>query len=116
MRAHRTAPHTLALALIIGALGLGGCLTLPGRHVAAKGPATTVNNPADAQWTSTTWEAVSTPEHRKMLEHARPMTVIGEVVDISCLLQLGKRTWAKLRAFVDLSAKNGEANAAEVLK
>ena len=29
---------------------------------------------------------------------------------------VGKRTWAKLRAFVDLSGKNGEANAAEVLK
>ena len=29
---------------------------------------------------------------------------------------VGKRTWAKLRAFADLSGKNGEANAAEVLK
>ena len=29
---------------------------------------------------------------------------------------VGKRTWATLRAFVDLSGKNGEANAAEVLK
>ena len=29
---------------------------------------------------------------------------------------VGKRTWAKLRAFVDLSGKNGEANAGEILK
>ena len=29
---------------------------------------------------------------------------------------VGKRTWAKLRAFVDLSSKNGEANAGEILK
>ena len=29
---------------------------------------------------------------------------------------VGKRTWAKLRAFADLSVKSGEANAAEILK
>ena len=29
---------------------------------------------------------------------------------------VGKKTWAKLRAFADLSGQHGEANAAEVLK
>ena len=29
---------------------------------------------------------------------------------------VGKRTWAKLRAFADLSVKSGEASAAEILK
>ena len=29
---------------------------------------------------------------------------------------VGKRTWAKLRAFVDLSGKHGEASAGEILK
>ncbi len=89
MRRHHTAP--LTLVLLLGGMGLSGCLTLPGRHLAANGPVTMINEPADARWTSTTWEAVSTPQHRKMLEHARPMTVAGEVVEISCFLQLGKR-------------------------
>ena len=81
----------MTLALVLGGMGAGGCMTMPGRHLAAKGPATVINGPSDASWTSTTWDAVSTPQHRKMLEHARLMTVTGEVVDISCFLQLGKR-------------------------
>ena len=89
MRFHRAAVMVCALAL--GGLGAGGCMTMPGRHVAVKGPVTMVNGLADAGWTSTTWDAVSTPQHRKTLEHARPMTVEGEVVDVSCFLQLGKR-------------------------
>ena len=81
----------MMLILVLGGMGAGGCMTMPGRHLAARGPATTINHPSDASWTSTTWDAVSTPQHRKMLEHARLMTVTGEVVDISCFLQLGKR-------------------------
>ena len=81
----------MTLALVLGGMGAGGCMTMPGRHLAAKGPATVINSPSDASWTSTTWDAVSTPQHRKTLEHARLMTVTGEVVDVSCFLQLGKR-------------------------
>ena len=86
--------RTRRLALIpfvLAAAGLSGCATMPGRHLAGVGPVTAVNDPAAAQWTPTTWDAVSTPQHRKMLEHASPMTVTGEVIDVSCFLQLGKR-------------------------
>ena len=58
----------------------------PSRRVAA-----VVNLPGDARWTATTWEAASTPEHRAVLQRARKQTVVGEVVDVSCFLQLGKR-------------------------
>ena len=78
------------LALMSFAFTLTGCTTMPGRHLSA-GPVTVVNDPASAQWTPTTWDAISTPQHRKMLEHAHPMTVTGEVIDVSCFLQLGKR-------------------------
>ena len=89
MPIHRATPITLAL--VLSGMEVSGCMTMPGRHEVGRGAVTTVNGPADASWTATTWDAVSTPQHRKMLEHARPMTVTGEVVDVSCFLQLGKR-------------------------
>ena len=45
----------------------------------------------DAQWTQTTLEAATSPEHKQALKHARKATISGEVVDVSCYLQLGKR-------------------------
>jgi len=45
----------------------------------------------EPRWTATTWEAASTPTHRKILERAEVRTITGEVVDVSCFLQLGKR-------------------------
>ena len=53
-------------------------------------PPITVSTIGEPSWTRTTWESASTPSHRKVLEHAQPKTVIGEVVDVSCFLQLGK--------------------------
>ena len=50
-----------------------------------------VGRPEDVQWSATTLEAASTPAHRRVLQQAQAKTIVGEVVDVSCFLQLGKR-------------------------
>ena len=80
--------------LSFGVLTLSGCMTLAqmvNRDKEGPESTTAISSPAEVAWTSTTWEAASTPRHRKMLERARAETITGEVVDVSCFLQLGKR-------------------------
>ena len=43
------------------------------------------------QWTATTIEAANNPVAKDYLTKAVPATITGEVVDVSCYLQLGKR-------------------------
>ena len=52
-------------------------------------------------------EAASTPLHRHTLKHGRPTTIVGEVVDASCFLQLGKRGEAHI-ACGQKCARNGQ--------
>ena len=59
-------------------------------------PTTEISGLGSAQWTSTTWESASTPEYRRHLTRARAQTITGEVVDVSCWLQLGKRGQAHI--------------------
>ena len=54
-------------------------------------PVTVVSGVEEPRWTATTWESASTPQHRKVLERAEVRTITGEVVDVSCFLQLGKQ-------------------------
>jgi hypothetical protein len=42
-------------------------------------------------WTATTMEAATTEAQKQMLANAKPVTVTGEVVDVSCYMQMGKR-------------------------
>lgn len=42
-------------------------------------------------WTATTLEAATKDEHKAVLKAALPATITGEVIDLSCYLQLGKR-------------------------
>jgi hypothetical protein len=42
-------------------------------------------------WTATTLEAAATPAQKQVLADAKPLTITGEVVDVSCYTQLGKR-------------------------
>ncbi len=42
-------------------------------------------------WSATTLEAAATDANKKVLADAKPLTVTGEVVDVSCYTQLGKR-------------------------
>jgi hypothetical protein len=53
--------------------------------------AATVGSKAEAEWTDTTTKAATTPEQQAQLKSGKPATVTGEVIDISCYLQLGKR-------------------------
>ena len=42
-------------------------------------------------WSATTLEAAGTPAQKQVLAEAKPLTITGEVVDVSCYTQLGKR-------------------------
>jgi hypothetical protein len=47
--------------------------------------------PATPAWSATTLEAAATDANKKVLAAAKPLTITGEVVDVSCYTQLGKR-------------------------
>ncbi len=51
----------------------------------------TLGKPENVKWTATTYEAATSDAHKKVLEGGKPAAVTGEVVDVSCYLQLGKR-------------------------
>jgi hypothetical protein len=42
-------------------------------------------------WSATTIEAAATDANKKVLAEGQPLTLTGEVVDVSCYTQLGKR-------------------------
>lgn len=44
-----------------------------------------------AAWSATTEEAAATPANKAWLKKGRAVTLTGEVVDLSCYLQLGKK-------------------------
>ena len=50
-----------------------------------------VGTPDSAGWTATTYEAATAEANKKVLASGKMTTVTGEVVDVSCYLQLGKR-------------------------
>ena len=60
---------------------------------AAAAPAAPIvlGRPETAKWSATTIEAATSEAHKKVLESGKTTTVTGEVVDVSCYLQLGKR-------------------------
>lgn len=60
-----------------------------------------------SKWSATTYEAATSEEHREMLERGRRVRVTGEVVDISCYLQLGKHGAAHV-ACATKCATNGQ--------
>ena len=81
-----------AALLMSAALLASGCASFWPRPDATPAPlAATIGTPAEARWTPTTLESASTPAQKKILRHGRAKTITGEVVDVSCFLQLGKR-------------------------
>jgi hypothetical protein len=46
---------------------------------------------ATPAWSATTVEAAASEANKKVLASGRPLTITGEVVDVSCYTQLGKR-------------------------
>lgn len=77
------------LTLLVGAVS--GCGIIPIRENEPPAPTTVFNGPLDALWTTSTLDAASTPQQLRQLKRARPVTLTGEVIDVSCFLQLGKR-------------------------
>ncbi len=72
-------------------LPLAGCMSVNRLRDETPQATTAISDPLEAHWSSTTLEAASTPQHRRILEHGHVETITGEVVDVSCFLQLGKR-------------------------
>jgi hypothetical protein len=73
----------LLVSLMVGALGSSA--------LAAEPTAATIGTTNDAKWTDTTTAAATTPAQQTQLSKGKPFTVEGEVIDISCYVQLGKR-------------------------
>jgi hypothetical protein len=63
--------------------------------------------PAVPAWSATTQEAASTEANKAVLAAARPLTITGEVVDVSCYTQLGKRGPAH-KACGAMCVRNGQ--------
>ena len=75
---------------------VAGALLIAASQVWAAGAKSAATKPSPALkdssiWTSTTYEAASKDVNKKVLAQGRKATLTGEVVDVSCYLQLGKR-------------------------
>ena len=58
---------------------------------AAPAPAAVLGTAKSAAWTATTHEAATSDAHKKTLAGGVATAVTGEIVDVSCYLELGKR-------------------------
>jgi hypothetical protein len=80
---------------VVAAQGHGppeGRLAASDAPKAASAPAgIQIGSPDSAGWTATTYEAASGEANKKVLASGKVATITGEVVDVSCYLQLGKR-------------------------
>jgi len=90
-----TAALIATLALVASA-NQGSTVKKPqqAQPAAAQPPAAApvvLGKPETAKWTATTYEAATAEANKKVLESGKAATVTGEVVDVSCYLQLGKR-------------------------
>ena len=72
-----------------------GVLTVLSVSAAAAGPAAggpeAIGSKGTASWTESTEKAATTPEQKKVLASGKVATITGELVEVSCYLQLGKR-------------------------
>jgi hypothetical protein len=104
----RHAFRLLLIAAVLGAAALAGAHdgdhTLPKKPAAAASadaanantsasanPAATLGKPETAKWTPTTYEAAASEANKRVLASGKVKTITGEVVDVSCYMQLGKR-------------------------
>jgi hypothetical protein len=99
MQTHTVFKVVIFCLTIFATVAASGDREAAERRLAQSEPATTtpapvgiqVGTPDSARWTATTYEAAASEANRKVLAGGKPATVTGEVVDISCYLQLGKR-------------------------
>ncbi|HUB09119.1 MAG TPA: hypothetical protein VMB50_19085 [Myxococcales bacterium] len=59
--------------------------------LAAKPVDATIGQKADAKWSDTTDKAAGAADQKAQLKKGKAATVTGEVIDVSCFLQLHKR-------------------------
>ena len=84
-------------AVCVALVALGGAWTVPSAAATAKAKAkapVTKAAPAlkdSSIWSATTYEAASKDVNKAVLAQGKKATIVGEVVDVSCYLQLGKR-------------------------
>jgi hypothetical protein len=93
----------LGIVVLAGAIAMAGAAgqekaasqKAPAKSGAAKAaevaPAAQFGSKESAKWTDTTTAAAGSPEQKAVLASGKPMTVTGELVEMSCFLQLGKR-------------------------
>ena len=86
---------TVTLA-ILGVLALMSALLViaadtDAKPAAAAGPPAVLGSKDTAKWTDTTNKAAGTPEQKAVLAGGKPATITGELVEVSCYLQLGKK-------------------------
>ena len=82
------------MRILTAAASLAASLALTTTAFAAETPpevAATIGIKASSQWTATTDKAAATPEQQAVLKKGKPASVTGEVIDVSCFLQMGKR-------------------------
>ena len=99
----RTRMHVRAVATLVAAVGVAVAAADTAKKPQQAQPAAAeaksaptaapvvLGKPETAKWTATTYEAATAEANKKMLESGKAATVTGEVVDVSCYLQLGKR-------------------------
>ena len=90
----------VALAIAVGVAASHDRNALDGRLAESDAPKATstpapvnihVGTPDSVGWSATTYEAATAEANKKVLASGKAATVTGEVVDVSCYLQLGKR-------------------------
>ncbi len=83
----------IAIVALAASANQGGTVSKPTQaRPAATAPAPVVLGKTEtAKWTPPTHEAATAEANKKVLESGKAATVTGEVVDVSCYLQLGKR-------------------------
>lgn len=90
-----TAVLLVAVVALAAFANQGGTVKKPQQaQPAAAAPAAVpvvLGKPETAKWTATTHESATADVNKKVLESGKVATVTGEVVDVSCYLQLGKR-------------------------
>jgi len=91
MRLRLSIAPLLALALIALPLAVRAADPPANRSAAKPAPAASIGKAETSQWTSTTIEAAVEEANKKILASGKVATVTGEVVDVSCYLQLGRR-------------------------
>ena len=96
---------SMSTLIVIAADAPAKSADAPAKAADAGTPAV-LGSKGSAKWTDTTTKAAGTPEQKDILDKAKPATITGELVEVSCYLQLGKKGEAHIPCGSDC-IKNG---------